>query len=187
MQRCATIRVITLGLTLAFGASLCRAEQVDNPQYKQWSKFKAGAWVKHKSETSFGDQKTSQEMTTKLVELTPEKAVIESTISMTMGDQKMDMPAQKMDVPAKVEKKTEPTAAEKPATKEGDETITVAGKSLKCHWTETTIKQEGGTIVSKVWMCDDIPGSMAKMESNSQMGEMKSTTTMSVAEFSAGG
>src|SRR5262245_29445186 len=100
-------RFVCVTMALLLGVSLARAETVDNPQYKNWAKFKPGAWVKHKAQTAFGDQKTSQEMTTKLISVTPEKAVIETTMVMIMGDQKMDMPAQKMDVPAKVEKKTE--------------------------------------------------------------------------------
>jgi hypothetical protein len=186
MHRFTNTWCLCVAFTL-LGSSLACAEMIDNPQYKQWAKFKPGAWVKHKSEMAMGDQKTSQEMTTKLVSVTPEKAVVETTMVMVMGDQKMEMPAQKMDVPAKVEKKPEATATEKPQTKEGDETIDVGGKKYKCHWTETTMKMDAGTTVSKVWMCEDIPGNLARMESKSQMGEMgASNTTLTVTEYSGG-
>lgn len=188
MRRRALPPVITLVVAMLLAVSLAGAETVDNPEYKQWAKFKPGAWVKYKSETVFRDQKTSKEMTTKLISVTSEKAVVETAMVMITGDQKMDMPGQSVDVPAKVEKKTEPATAEKPQTKEGDETIEVAGKKLKCHWTETTMKTEGGgTAVSKVWMWEEIPGSVARTESRSQMGDMGAqSTTMAVTEYSGG-
>ena len=68
-----------------------------------------------------------------------------------------------------------------------DETIDVAGKKVKCHWVETTIKQDANTTVSKVWTSDDIPGGMAKMESKSQMGDMGSSNTTMVATDYSGG
>ena len=57
--------------------------QVDNPEYKFWSGFKAGAWVKFKMVSESSGTKTEMEQTVKLVDLTLAKAVVET--GMVMG------------------------------------------------------------------------------------------------------
>lgn len=163
--------------------AVARAEQIDNPAYKKWSAYKPGTWVKHKTTADMAGQKTENEMTTKLVEVTPDKAVIEIAMSMTVGGQKMDMPAQKQEVPAKIEKPAAPAAdAPKADVKEGEEEVTVAGKTFKCKTTETTMKQGNNTTKSKVWMSDDVPQGMVKMQSSTE-GDMKMSSNMELVAF----
>ncbi len=110
-------------------------DQVDNVMYKTWSKCKAGASVKLSIVSEAAGNKTEMTMTSKLVSIDKDKAVVETATSMMVGGQKMDQPATKTEIPAKV-KKVEPAKdAVKP--KEGDEEVEAAGKKYKCHWTET--------------------------------------------------
>ncbi len=46
-----------------------------------------------------------------------------------------------------------------------DETLTIAGKSVKCKVTRGTCTVNGEKIVTKSWMSDDVPGTMVKVES----------------------
>jgi hypothetical protein len=149
-----------IALVAAFSALAGLRRDDDNPEYKLWSGFKKGAWVKHKMTNEMTGFKSEMENTTKLEDLTADKAVIETV--MVMSGNKL--PAQKRDVPAKV--KTEAAKGDAPKPKEGDEEIEIAGKKVKCHWVETTTETNGNKTVAKVWQSKDIPGGMAKMEAN---------------------
>lgn len=154
---------------------LCLQDEVANEEYKNWSACGVGSWVTMKMETEAAGNKTEMEQTHKLAEKTDEKCVIETSGKMIMGGNAIDLPANKRDVPAKIQKPS--GEAKKPDMKEGDEEIEVGGKKLKCHWVETTMEHSGTKTWSKVWLCDEIPGRMAKMESKSD-GAMSSTTKM---------
>ncbi len=154
-------------------------QDVDNPEYQNWSKGKAGSFVSSKMVSDFGGNKSEMEMTTTLKEISADKAVVETKTSMVVGGNKMDLPAQSRDVPAKI-KKVEGKEGEKP--KEGDEEIEVAGKKLKCHWVETTTDANGNKTTAKVWTTKEIPGGMAKMESTTE-GAQKGSTSMVVTAF----
>lgn len=47
----------------------------------------------------------------------------------------------------------------------GDETLTIAGKSVKCKVTRGTCTINGEKTITKSWMSDDVPGTMVKVES----------------------
>src|SRR5512146_2882612 len=100
-------RVLLTVLVILSSGTVAMAEQIDNPQYASWSKFKPGTSITRKAEVDVNGQKMATETTTTLVEVTPEKAVIENKTSMPG----MDMPGQKMDIPAKIEKPAAPPAA----------------------------------------------------------------------------
>jgi len=167
-------------------ASVANAEKIANPAYDQWAKFKPGAFAKHEGETVAMGNANKMTMMAKLVELTDEKAVVESTTSMSG----MDMPPQKMELTKMMEKvempKVEGQEMPKPDTREGEERLDIAGKSLKCKTIETMMKMGDINVTSKVWMSDEVPGGMVKMESKTD-GAMASTTTQKLTEFSAGG
>jgi hypothetical protein len=178
--------LLVVSVVLAMGAAVCYAEDmVDNPAYKLWASFKAGAMVKTEMNTVAGDMKTQMEQTQTLKEVTPEKAVVEVKMAMIMSGNKTEMPANTMEIPAKIEK-AKLVAAADAEVKEGTEEIDVAGKKMQCKWTETKMKQGDMTITSKVWTAPEIPGSVAKMESKTE-GEVKSQTSMKVVEFKTGG
>lgn len=165
--------VAVLLLVGAVGAA--RAEQIDNPEYKHWSQFKAGTWATLKSVTEAAGNKTAMEQTHKLVEVTGEKCVIETSMKMEVAGQTIQQPAMKRDVPAKIEKgqpvKTEGKDAPKP--KEGEETISVAGKSLKCKTVEVEFDVQGQKGTSKSWTSDEVPGMVVKSSTNSAAAKVE--------------
>ena len=155
-------------------------ETVDNPLYKHWSQFKPGSYsvLKTTQTVSVGDTTMATEVstTTKLKELTSEKAVIEIETVTKMSGQEIKVPAQTMEIPAKITKEKLKAQEEPPGTvkvKEGKEELKVAGKTLKTTWAETEMKMGGNLTRTKAWTCEKVPGQMVKMvlkmEGNTQV------------------
>lgn len=165
--------MLKVGLAVSAVLALC-LQDVDNPEYKNWSSCKAGSWVTFKLESEAAGNKTEMEQTHKLVEINADKAVLETSGKMVVAGNTMDLPASKRDIAAKM-KKVEGKEGEKP--KEGDEEIEVGGKKVKCHWVESNTEASGTKTWAKSWMCDDIPGRIAKVESKSE-GSMASSMKM---------
>jgi hypothetical protein len=88
----------------------------------------------------------------------------------------------KMEMPLKAEGTGK--APEGPKPKEGTEELKLAGKTLKCKWTEMETEAGGVKNVTKTWMCEDVPGHLVKSHSKSA-GQMPSETTMELVEFTA--
>lgn len=145
------------------GALLCaQEEKVENPQYKAWASFKAGSWVKHKMVMDAGGRAMEIETTATLLEVTPEKLILEQKQKMDVGGRTMELPAKREEVAAKVEKgKCKIKVTEK------QEELTVAGKTLKCTLWETEMEQGGDTMQGKSWVSPEIPGGTAQGEFSS--------------------
>lgn len=137
-------------------------EKMDNPQYTYWKSCKPGSWVKHKMVMEAQGMKMESETVSTLVEVTPEKVVLEAKTSMNAAGRKMELPSQKQDVPAQVEKKP----GQAPPS-EKDEEIIVEGKSYKCRSYEFEQTEKGQAMKGKGWMCPDVPGGMVKSEISS--------------------
>lgn len=180
----AWIAALVLAATPAFAGDAPKTKKIANPEFANWSKFAVGALVELTSVSETMGQKSTSKMTHKLVELTAEKAVVETTIAMEGMPAEFAPPPQRRDVPKEVEVPDVPTpTAPTPDMKvvEGEETIDVAGTSMKCKTTETTLTASGMTTKTKTWMSDDLPGITAKMEMRSEgkVGEMSILTTSS--------
>lgn len=157
-------------------ACLAPQEMIDNPQYAHWKSFKPGTWVKHKMVMDAGGQVMNAETTSTLLEVTPEKVVLETKMAMDMGGRKMDMPGGKKDVPAKIEKK--PGQAP-PSEKEED--VVLDGKTYKCRAWEWEQTDKGTTAKAKGWLCAEVPGGMVKSEVSSP--QMPKPMTLTLAGF----
>jgi hypothetical protein len=142
---------------LAACAAVAYAETVESVEYKRWSECKAGSWVTFNATVTDAEGKKREfELTNKLVEITPEKIVIETTE--TEGG-KAKTPSKK-DHAAKVEKKAESPGERK----DGEEEIEVAGKKLKCKWESYKSEGKGDVVEVKDWFNDEVPGKMVRHE-----------------------
>jgi hypothetical protein len=74
----------------------------------------------------------------------------------------------------------------KPKVTQGSEELTIAGKTLKCQWIETTMVMGGQTVVTKVWQSDQVPGGQVKMVSRMDGPDGLVTTTMELTAFTTG-
>jgi hypothetical protein len=138
--------------------ALASFQAKDNPQYEYWASCKAGSWVKNRMEFDNQGQKIEYESVTRLLEVTPEKVVVETLRRMKTGDKTIDSPPQKSEIKAK-------DAQQGTTVSEKDEEIVVAGKTLKCRYyeVETETPDKKRTTV-KAWMSKEIPGGAAKSE-----------------------
>jgi hypothetical protein len=152
--------MLKLAAVAVFAMSLAQDEKIENPQYKIWSQFKAGSWVKHKMEMEQGGQKVEMEVTATLLEVKPESLTIERKQTMNMGGRVMELPVQKQQVDAKVTKEK----AGNVKFTETEEEITVADKKLKCKLADMDIDSGGKKMKGKTWFHPDIPGGMAQGE-----------------------
>jgi hypothetical protein len=177
LQRALCVLSLSVGLVAVAYAK----DMIDNREYKGWSECKPGSWVTLKTVSEFGGNKSESEMTTKLLEISADKATVETQMTMMVGDKPKVMPAKKRDIAAKIEK-PEDKGEKEEKPKEGDEEIEVGGKKLKCHWMEMHSEQKGMVSDTKVWYSPEIPGHTAKMESK-MSGTMKGTSTMEAVKW----
>lgn len=141
-----------------------------------WGSFKKGSFVKTKSlmEMTSPAMKTETTTTQTLKDLTADDAVIETETVIT------GVPPQKSEMKLPL-KGPEGKAADGPKPKTGSEEIQVAGKKMKCDWTETESEANGVKSVTRVYTNQDIPGFTAKMV----MKNPTMTMTTEVVEFSS--
>lgn len=169
-----------------------KTKKIANPEYANWSKFAVGAFVELTSTSESMGQKSSTTMTHKLVELTAQKAVIETAMQIPGIPAEYAPKPQRRDVAREIEVPDVQLPAAPPPefeTKEGEETIDVGGKPIKCKTFETTVKAGDMTTRSKTWTSDDLPGTTARMESRTEgkVGEQAfvSVSTVAVTKWAA--
>ncbi len=160
------------------------AQKIDNPTYQNWAKFKVGSFSTLKSTSVAAGFATEMEMTSTLVELTADKAVVETKTTMSVAGQKIDQPAAKIEHPAKVDKP--PGTASQPSKElaKGDEAMDVKGTKIKTRWVKMEMASTAGKTASTTWTSDDVPGQVVKMTSKTE-GATASETTMTLVDFKA--
>lgn len=174
--------------TLLLSASASRAADTENPEYKSWSGQKVGTVAKWHMTVNAAGNKTEMDRAAKLVELTPDHAVIEESSVMEVGGNKINTPGQKRTIAAKgagaVAAQPNATATPNASVKESEETLEAGGKSYKCKAVASSSTANGMKSESKVWTCPEVPGLIVKMTSVSE-GAMKSDTTMTLTGIEA--
>lgn len=157
-------------------------DEIDNPEFKMWSAYGVGTAVTLKSVTDTSGQKMEMSMTTTLKSKSDKELVLETKMKMVFSGQTIDQPPTTRKVPAKV-KKPKPVDTKKVKKPEtGKETIEAAGQKFACTWTKTTIEAAGSKTESKVWMCDEVPGRVVKMEAVTS-GEFATKMTQTLTKM----
>lgn len=171
-------------LIVAQGAMVW-GEAAENPSYTQWAAFKVGTETHYKQVSDIMGNKNEAEIVYRLVELTPEKAIVEMQTSMTLMGNKVPSAPVRLEHPARVDAAAAPAAAPadapKPDTKKGSEDVTVSGTTYTCTTMETTIDQAGSVMKSVIWFSDKIPGGLVKSETNMEK-PMKSLTVLELTK-----
>src|SRR6185295_58578 len=144
------IRLLAIALTTAV---LSSSQAKDDPQYEYWSNCKAGSWVKNRMEMENGGKKVEFESTTRLIEVTADKVVVESFFKVKEADRTVESPPEKKEIRAREPQRGKIVA-------ERDEEISISGKTLQCRYyeieTEAGEKKQKTTL--KAWMSKEIPG-----------------------------
>jgi hypothetical protein len=178
--RFATVAV----LVLAVGAASAD-ETVPNPEFANWSKFKKGTSVKLKTTSSAAGMTSETFSTSTLVEVGADKIVVEYETTTVFNGMEVKAPASRREIPKTITKAPPPKTddTKQVVTEEnGTETIKHLGREIKTKWTKNTVEANGIKTVSKLWMSDDVPGMMVKMETTLS-GGFASTIRAEVIEI----
>ena len=174
-------------LILAAGPGLAQ-ESVENGEFTSWSKFKKGTSITTKMTSTAAGMSSEITMTITLADVAADKVVLEQAgVTKAMG-MEFKMPAVKRDVPRTV---ALPKGAPKPPApgskpegtyEEGTETLKVGGTEVKAKWYK--VKNEMGGVKSdaKMWISEDVPGMMVKMEATTT-GAVASETKLELLEL----
>jgi hypothetical protein len=152
-------------------------EKLENPEYKAWASFQAGAWVKHRHVEDSADAVTEREITNRLIELTPERAVLEVEIVKMAHGIRADLRRDRLEIPARIGIDRCSDRVEDREVKEGEEELTVAGTKLKCRCVEIVEISRSGRSSSKVWSFREVPGEIVNMEFRQEESSLLRITT----------
>jgi hypothetical protein len=167
------------------------ADTMPNPEFTNWSKFKKGTSVTVKTTSTGGGAESETLSTSTLVEVGEDKVVVEYVSVSKVNGMEFKLPPAKREIPktitvTKVDNtKADPKDPNKPvevASEMGTETIKAVGTEFKTTWRKNKVEAGGTTSISKIWMSDDVPGMMVKMEST-VTGVVNSTTRVELVEF----
>jgi hypothetical protein len=168
-------------------------EKTDNPFYKFWSKSKVGATVTLKETTKLaspaGTEGESGEevklITHKLVELTPEKAVVETVVTEGETFGFVQSAPTRHIYPAKMSKDVLDELVKETGAKGEKAKLKVGDKEMDVMYLTGTMK--GGKdddVDFKLWLSDDVPGGIVKRVRVSKFkGETVAETTIELVSF----
>ena len=179
-----------------------------NPEYQQWTHFKPGTYVTlerkilehHENEVGVVEAMAHppggavMRISTKLVSLDKDKAVLEETRTDLDEGSETEMPADKVTLYANDEiSHSDDSLMEKPSKPqsvkltEGDEDVVVMGNKIKTHWVQTSVKTGNETSTSKDWLSDDVPGGLVKEEVKKTVGgKMLAESISKVIDYKSG-
>jgi hypothetical protein len=196
--------LLVLGALVTVGLAVGRAadkgdDLVDNPKYKFWSNFKAGATSTYTETTKLhGPEKATvpggvetKTITYRLLSVDKDKAVVLTTVVEEDFLSTVESAPTKITYPAKAKKANLQAFLEEWNAKEGeDETIKVGGKDVKCKVRAGTQKTEGGTVDAKICYSDAVPGGVVLHTRTTKDGDtVVAETTTALVKFaeSSGG
>lgn len=174
------IRVLMVSFALAFTGGWLQAEEIPNPLYSNWAKFKPGTSVTQKNVVDAPGFKTETELTYELVKVTDDNLTLKYSTKMTFNGQAVTTPPQEIVHTKMVTKHSSPAASldqEYKSEKDPDETLTIDDKKVICKVSRSTSKMAGIQSSTKVWMSEDVPGQTLKMESTVDQGAAGKTVS----------
>lgn len=157
---------------------------VDNPGYLSWVKYKPGTLVKLSISNNAGGNDSHVETQQTLKAIDPDKVTIEEKITITIAGNKSEMPLVSRDIPAKIKKvdPAAPGAADAPKTDTSTEDVQAAGTTYSCTKKTSTVNANGQTVKITTWSCDDVPGTVVKLHSEST-GAMSIVSDIVLTDF----
>lgn len=169
-------------------------EEIANPSYVHWSTFKVGAYVTRREKIKFPadseegqrypDSTLVKEITYKLLEVTPAKAVVEVTEA-EFGRGFIEEAAPfKISYLPKIKKSQASNSASFAKHKEEEVELKVLNKTYKATLVDTVHKHGPLVKTHKVWLSDEIPGGILKDERSQKEGDkLISESTLEIVSF----
>jgi hypothetical protein len=164
---------------------------VENPYYKYWSKSKVGDLVELKETTKTPAaakgaeaEEEVKDITHKLIELTAEKAVVETVVTEGEIFGLVQSAPTKHIYPAKMNKDVLEDLLRETGAKSTDSTVKVGDKELKAKLITGTTKKGDEEVEFKIWITDEVPGGITKRARTTKIkGEVVAETTVEVVSY----
>jgi hypothetical protein len=186
-----------VGLCVIAGTSFVRAddrpagEMVDNPIYKHWAAFKAGATVTMRERVKFPAQSEEgirypegtlvKDTTYKLLSVNPQRVVVEVTEAEHGRGSLQENAPFKITYYAKVKKGLGSPKSLYSHHKQEDVEVQSHGKTYRATLVETTHEHGPASRSQRIWISDQIPGGIVKEEKvQKQGGEIVSQSTLEI-------
>jgi hypothetical protein len=186
-------RLLPLVVLVVTAPLVIAQEQVANPYYKFWSHSKPGAIVVLKETTKLSgaaaasapegaDVKT---VTYKLAELNDKRAVVETRVIQREDFGYIESAPTRHIYPAKMSKEVLEDLLAETGTKGAAATLKVGDKEMKVMAFSGTMKKKGGEEVDfKIWLSDQVPGSIVKRLRTTRLnGEVVAVTTVELVTY----
>ena len=161
----ATSPVSAKGVVSSDPPAVVAEGQVEHPLYRSWAAHPVGTELVFKSKQTFKKRTKELEIRHKLVELTPDKAVV----SRLEFDPEVNTRPQSMDdtirrnFPLLPGVNPEDVGKPRDAIAQGEEVVTIGDQEFKTVWFDTKGRTEGGhESITRTWMCDDVPGRLVR-------------------------
>ncbi len=147
--------------------------------YNPYAKLKKGDWVKYKSVPMANMESHTKQTVT---EVTADKVTYEMESTTIMNGSPVGPPYKQPMTVDKNPPKTEPDPKAPQPKQEGEETLTVGGKSVKCKVYVTESEYGGQKMKTRSWVSEDVPFGLVKSETDGPTGKI----TMELVEFGFG-
>jgi hypothetical protein len=168
---CLVVSSFVASVTLA-------ADQVPNPAYQSWSRYKPGTSVLMKRTMNMQGMTIRMDAYNELKSVADDKVVVTMWTVMDMGPIKRETPRRDITIHATVDKGSDqvPAGMEGRAEVVGDEKVSVGGKEYDCKVVQFSGKnEEGNEANGKLWTTPDVPGNTVKLDmkfSGAHAGDM---------------
>jgi hypothetical protein len=162
-----------------------RDEMVNNPPFANWSQFPVGTSVTQRETVTLSDgSKVQQEITSKLVEKSAAKVVVETSMTDKSGETAEESRSVTT-YPAKVKMSQVDTPDSATASiTEGKDTLEVKGKKVDAEWVEVVTKSGDQIETQKLWTAREIPGGIIKRTVTRKTGDkIVSQSQLDLVEF----
>ncbi len=174
-----------VAIVLAAGSATAQ-ETIENPEFTSWSKFKKGTSITLKTTSTAAGVSSEITATTTLVEVGADKLVLEYSSVTKVNNMEFKADPDKRDVMKTIKlpkvAKKDVKVEKQPTPEEGTETLKTAGTEVKTKWYKNKAEVAGAKTESKLWLSDEVPGGMVKMEATTT-GAVTSTMKMELIEF----
>jgi len=181
-----------LSFLLTSGA-WAQEDTVANPYYKFWAGAKPGSTAVHLEQTKLTGAEgkllpggvDEKRIAYKLIEVNDDRAVVEMVVTERDFLGSIQAAPTRYIYPAKLEKSRLERILLNGGGKTEEESMTVGGKELKTKTMTGTIKAPDGEQVEfKLWLSDDVPGTIVKqVRTARQKGDVVAETTTTVESF----
>jgi hypothetical protein len=166
---------------------------VANPYYKFWAGSKPGSTAVHLERTKLSGPEgklapggvDEKRIAYKLVAVNKDRAVVEMVVTERDFLGYVQAAPTRYIYPARLKKSDLERILLADGGKAGEETVKVGGKDIKCRTLAGTVKgADGEQTEFKLWLSDDVPGSIVKqIRTARQKGALVAETTTTLQSY----